>query len=292
MGAGLLADRRVVVAYVVGIVLAGGNAVGVSFTVQELAPFWGAALRFVAASLVLLGVAVALRRAFPRGRALLGALLYGALGFGGAYAFAYLAIRDLGPGFAQVALAIVPLMTLLLAVAHRQERFRWEGLVGAALAAAGIFLASRGQLGGVALASVFLVVGSAACIAEASIVVKGFPKGDPVAVNAVATATGGLMLLALSAVSDETWAAPERPATWAALVYLVIVGSVVVFMIYLFVLAHWPASVSAYQFVLLPFVTVALAAALQDAPVTLGLVVGGGVVLLGVYVGAFWRRER
>ena len=290
MAQGLLADRRVVVAYAVGVLLGGANAVGVSFTVQELAPFWGASLRFLAAAVLLVALALAARRPFPRGRTLVGALLYGALGFGGAYAFAYLAIRDLGPGFAQVVLAIVPLVTFLFAVAHRQERFRWEGLAGAVLAAVGIGVAARGEFGTVSLGSILVVVAGAACIAEASIVVKRFPGGDPLAVNAVAMVTGAAMLLALSWTVGEPWRVPQRTETWAALAYLVLFGSVVVFVIYLFVLAHWPASVSAYQFVLLPFVTVALAAILQDAPVTPALVLGGAVVVLGVYVGAFWRR--
>ena len=79
---------------------------------------------------------------------------------------------------------------------------------------------------------------------------------------------------------------PQRAATWVALGYLVVVGSVVVFVLFLFVLRHWAASRTAYVYVLVPFVTVALSAWLDDEPVGAGLVLGGLLVLTGVYIGA------
>ena len=44
---------------------------------------------------------------------------------------------------------------------------------------------------------------------------------------------------------------------------------------FLFVLRHWAASRTAYVYVLVPFVTVALSAWLDDEPVGPGLVLGG-----------------
>jgi hypothetical protein len=44
----------------------------------------------------------------------------------------------------------------------------------------------------------------------------------------------------------------ESGSTWAAVGYLVVVGSVVVFVLYLVVLRYWTASRAAYAFVLIP----------------------------------------
>ena len=79
---------------------------------------------------------------------------------------------------------------------------------------------------------------------------------------------------------------PHRPETWAAMAYLVVIGSVVVFLLYLIVLRYWAASRASYGFVIIPFVTVVLSAWLDNEPVGLGLVLGGLLVLAGVYVGA------
>jgi drug/metabolite transporter (DMT)-like permease len=67
---------------------------------------------------------------------------------------------------------------------------------------------------------------------------------------------------------------------------LVVIGSIAVFLLYLVVLRHWAATRAAYRFVIIPFVTVLLSAWLDDEPVTVGLAIGGLLVLVGVYVGA------
>jgi drug/metabolite transporter (DMT)-like permease len=94
------------------------------------------------------------------------------------------------------------------------------------------------------------------------------------------------VLLAASLVADEPIVLPHRPETWAAMAYLVVVGSVVVFLLYLVVLRYWAASRASYRFVIIPFVTLVLSAWLDDEPFGVGLMLGGLLVLAGVYVGA------
>ena len=60
----------------------------------------------------------------------------------------------------------------------------------------------------------------------------------------------------------------------------------VVFLLYLIVLRYWMASRASYRFVIIPFVTIVLSAWLDNEPVGVGLVLGGLLVLAGVYVGA------
>jgi hypothetical protein len=68
--------------------------------------------------------------------------------------------------------------------------------------------------------------------------------------------------------------------------YLVVIGSVVVFLLYVVVLRYWAASRASYGFVIIPFVSLVLSASLDNELVGVGLVVGGLLVLAGVYVGA------
>jgi hypothetical protein len=56
--------------------LGGVNAIAVKESVQELDPFWSAGLRFAAAGLLLVALALASRRSFPRGRGFGGAVGY------------------------------------------------------------------------------------------------------------------------------------------------------------------------------------------------------------------------
>jgi len=279
-------ERVALAAFIANAVLAGSNAVGIRFTNRELDPLWGAGLRFSLAAVLLLVVMAVLRSAPPRGRALTGALLYGVFNFAGAFALAYYGYVRVHAGLGQTLLALVPLVTLLLAVAWRQERLRVAAVVGTLLALAGIAVMSRARREAVPLLSLLALVGSALCFAQAAVLVRRFPRLHPVVTNAVGMAAGAALLVAGSVVAGESIVLPRRAATWAALGYLVLFGSVAVFVLYVVVLRYWAASRAAYVFVLIPFVTVVLSVWLDDEPVGAGLVLGGLLVLAGVYVGA------
>ncbi|TRW42886.1 DMT family transporter [Georgenia yuyongxinii] len=272
-------------------VLAGGNAVAVRFSNRELAPLWGAGLRFVLAAALLAAAMALLRLPLPRGRAQLGAVLYGLLNFGFSFALTYHGLVHVHAGLGQALLALVPLFTLLLAVLWRQERLRPAAVAGTVLALAGVLLLSREPLRhDVPVGSVLSMIGGAVCFAQALVVVRRFPRVHPVTMNAVGMGVAAVVLLAGSVVTGEQRVLPTRSDTWFALGYVVVVGSVVVFLLYVAILRYWAASRAAYTWVVVPFVTVVLSARLDDEPVTAWLVAGCLLILAGVYVGAL-RRE-
>jgi drug/metabolite transporter (DMT)-like permease len=280
-------DPTALAAFIAMSVLAGGNAVAIRFSNRELDPLWGAALRFALATALLMTLMAVLRVSLPRGRALRGAIVYGALAIGGAFALAYYGLVDIHAGLGQTLLATVPLATLFLAVLQRQERLRLGAVAGGLIALAGIAVMSQATLSAdVPVLSLFAVLAAALCFAEAAILVRHFPVVHPVALNAIGMATGAILLLAGALVAQETITPPDQTDTWLALGYLVPVGSVVVFVLYVVVLRYWEASRAAYEFVLIPVVTVVLSMWLDDEPLGVGLVLGGPLVLIGVYVGA------
>jgi len=290
-GRGEVADRRaeklVFLAFSVVVLIGGTNFVAVRFSNRELAPFWGAALRFAAAALLLFAGVLVRRLPLPRGRGLLGAVIYGALGFGAGYAFAYWGLQRVPAGLAAVILASTPLFTFALAVLHRQEQFRWQPLLGGAIALGGILVMfSRSASAAVPLSSLLAMIATAICAAEASIVIKQFPKSHPITTNAIAMATGAVILFALSVAFREPLLRPNQVTTWIALLYLVLLGSSTAFVLFLFVLKHWAASAVAYQFVLFPVVATVAAAWLEHQRVAPSMAFGGLLVLAGVYAGA------
>jgi drug/metabolite transporter (DMT)-like permease len=94
----------------------------------------------------------------------------------------------------------------------------------------------------VPLGSLLAAVASAVCIAQAAVLVRRFPPVHPVTMNAVGMTTGAVLLVAGSVLVGEPRLVPRRAATWAAVGYLVVVGSMVVFVLYLVVLRYWAAS--------------------------------------------------
>ncbi|MEX2045993.1 MAG: EamA family transporter [Chloroflexota bacterium] len=274
-------------AFAVMSVIAGSNFVAVRFSNQELPPFWGATLRFAIACALFFGIMWWRHAALPRRRALAGVALYGALGFGAFYALMYWALVTVPAALASVLVALVPLLTFFLAIAHGLERFRLRGLVGALVAAAGVAVVFAEQLGGAAeLMALLACIAAAVCVAESGVVAKLFPRVDPAATNAVGMLAGLAILAPLSLVAGETWTPPQRMDTIVAVLYLVTIGSVGLFALFLFVLRRWTATATSYLLVVSPLVTVAVAAVLAGERVSAQFVVGALLVGAGVYVGA------
>jgi drug/metabolite transporter (DMT)-like permease len=273
------------------VLLAGSNLVVVRLSNRWLPPFFGAGIRFVAASVLLFGWVLASKLPLPTRRELPGTLLFGLLGFAGFFAFGYWGLVYLPAGIAGTLAASVPLLTLFLAAAQGLERITLRGLVGGAIAMAGIAVMVGGpSAAGVAIGPALSILAAAACDAEANVVVKKFPLGHPVPTNAVGMLAGSLILLALSAVVGESWSLPAAASTWWALAYLVTFGSVALFVLFLWTIERWTASGMSYMFVLMPVVATVLAIFVLDEPVTAGAAAGGLLVVLGVFVGALSGR--
>ncbi len=281
------ARRAVLAAFLISSILAGGNAVGVRFSNRELDPLWGSTLRFALSGTLVMGWVVIRRIPLPKGRAWAGPLVFGLFNYAVAFSLLYYGFVRVQAGFGQTILALMPLFTLLLAVAHRQERLTTSGIIGTSMAAAGVGIMSGPSLAeGVPLLSVLAIVGAALSFGEAAVLAKRFPPVNPIAMNAIAMLTGAAVMAAVSRVAGDEWTVPELGETWLAIGYLVVVGSAVVFSLYLFVLTHWPASQAAYGLVIVPVVTFFLSVWLDDESLGPGLVMGAVLVLIGVYVGA------
>lgn len=284
--------RWTLIAFMVSVLLTGLNPIGVHYTVLELPPFWGAALRFAPASVLLFLLVLMLKLPIPRGRALMGAILFGALNFGASYAFIYFSLIKVQPGMSAVILATGPIFTLLFTLLHHQESFRWRVLLGSLLAVSGVALVFREELH-IDVPFIYLgaMVLGAACIAEANVIAKGFPKNHPVTTNAIGMGIGTIILFLMSILFHENRVLPAKANTWAALIYLILVGSCVIFILFLYVLKRWPASTLAYQFVMLPFVTLTASSLITHETLNPILLGGAALVLAGVVVGVLFHSN-
>lgn len=279
-------ERMALAAFAGSALFAGGNAVSIRFSNRELDPFWGATLRFTLAALLLVVVLV-LPIEVPRGRALSGSALYGLFNFGGTFGFTYYALVRIHGGLGQTLLALVPLATLLLAVIQRQERIRASAVLGCALGLAGVAVVSRAPLQeAVPVASVLALLGAVFCFSEAAVLVRRLPPVHPVAMNAIGMLAGAALLFLVTLAARDRIELPDRRATWIAIAYLVGLGSGVVFVLGLVVLRYWEASRYSYLFVVIPPIAVAVSAWLDEEPVGPGLLIGGLLIVAGVYVGA------
>lgn len=188
-------------------------------------------------------------------------------------------------------MAIVPLLTVILAALQGQERIRLEALTGSILALSGIVIMTGLGFEG-SLLSVLAGLASAACFAEATVLVRRFPGIGPLTLNTVGLTAGAIVLLLIALIAGDEMVLPELTATWLAVGYMVVVGTGIVFSLYVYVLQYWPASRSAYAFVLIPPFTALFGAWLLDEQIGIPFVIGAGLVLAGVYYGALRQPVR
>jgi O-acetylserine/cysteine efflux transporter len=283
-------NRLTVLIFILVVIVGGSNAVAVRFSNAGLPPFWGAALRFALAGLIFWVVVLARRIPLPKGEELKGAVVYGLFTVGIFYALVYWGFVEIEASLGIVILTLSPLFTFFFAVLHRQEAFRWQGLLGALIAFAGIVVGLGTDIGeSIPLLPFLAVVAAAAVTAEGQVLYKQYPPSNPFVVNAIGMSIAPPLLLLLSVVFGEARSLPTDMATWSALAYLTVFGTAILFYLYLYVLDRWTASATTYSFLLFPVSTVFLASWLLDEQLSSRFLLGGVIVLVGVWLGAFFH---
>jgi len=165
-------------------------------------------------------------------------------------------------------------------------------LFGGVIALAGIAIAARAQLGvNVPALSVLALIAGSAISGEGNVILKIFsPKSDPMATNALTLSAGLAFLFLTSFLIGEHHNIPRLPATWIAITYTVIPGSVIMFYLFVWLLSRWSASATSYVIMLFPIVATIAGSLLAGETITLTFILGGVLVLVGVWIGALMKK--
>ncbi len=280
----------------------GSTYLAIRVVVDTAPPLLAMGARFLAAG-VLLAAFLTLRRGRSAlrvtRRQLGGAALVGLLlllcGNGGVA----LAEQTVPSGIAALLVAATPLWLVVLRRAAR-DRVAGRTLLGTLVGFVGIaVLVLPGGLESpdgtpVRAGGLVVVVVAAACWALGSFLSSriAMPADAFVATTWEMLAGGAGLVLSGSATGElaDLDLGAVSGAAWAWLVYLVLVGSLVAFSAYVWLLANAPISLTATYAYVNPVVAVALGALVLDEPVTAAVLAGGAVVVAGV--GLVVRSER
>src|SRR5262245_37706334 len=124
----------------------GSTFLVIAFADDNVPPVWGAALRLVLASALLLAILKLRNQRLPRARALRAALIFGFFQIGINFPLLYVAEKEVPSGLAAVIFATIPLSQALLTRAVGLERLEAAKLTGAVVALAGVTLIFTNQL--------------------------------------------------------------------------------------------------------------------------------------------------
>jgi len=244
------------------------------------------ALRFAIAAALLLPIAARLRP-WPRGAAWLPLVIAGVLDAIG-YTLVYLGEERIVGGIAAVVYGTMPLVLAVGLAITRIERSRARNLVGAAisLAGVGVLALDRYDVSPRQAIGVAMVFGSVIVSTAYSIVMKrhaGAVHG--VVATTIFLAVTALVLVAVAIGAGEPVPWPPPPAPTAALAYLAIVGSVVAFLSYFWLLRATSLQLTSTLVFVYPLVALGVDAALEHTvQVGARAYLGAAIVLGGLAV--------
>ncbi|SDT67474.1 EamA family transporter [Jiangella sp. DSM 45060] len=278
-------------ALVVVYVVWGSTYLGIRVVVEAgIPPFLGMGLRFLSAGILMLGY-LWLRhgRAGIRisGRELRGAAVMGLLLLVLGNAMVAVAEQTVPSGLAALVVGAISLWFVLLQVAggQRPPWLTWVGvLVG--LAGVAVICLPRGGIEGVEAWGIGVLLFGTISWAFGSYLSPrlGLPRNALVA-SGYEMLAGGVMLTIVSAATGEfgDLHASAVPAKgWLALAYLVLMGSLLAFSAYGYLLANAPLSLIGTYAYVNPVVAVILGWLILSEPVTSIVLVGGALVVGGV----------
>jgi drug/metabolite transporter (DMT)-like permease len=267
----------------------GSTYLAIKYTVATLPPFLAMGSRFVLAGAILALAVLGLRgrSAFRMTwRQALTAAVVGLFLLVGGNGVLAVAEQDIDSGLAALIIAGTPLWVVLLQAVLRDRPSAATvgglvlGLVGVAV------LLFPGLSGASDLGPLLLDCLSSVLWACGTVLSTRRPMpADPFVTTVVEMAAGGTLMLLLGSVGGE-WGrldiAASSTASWIAFVYLVLVGSLVGYSAYVWLLANAPLSlVTTYAYVN-PAVAVGLGWLFLGEPLTVYVLVGGAVIIAAV----------
>ncbi|GAB2729560.1 drug/metabolite exporter YedA [Nocardioides pakistanensis] len=278
----------------------GSTYLGIRIMVEEAPPLVAGGLRFMTAG-VLLGALLALkggpRRLAVSPRQLLGAgflgLMLPMMGNG------LVSVgEDLGApsGVTALLIAVIPLWIVLFRVLSG-DRPGGLSLLGVLLGFAGLaYLVFAGQASGdreLTLVAAGIIVFASMCWALGSFVQPRLSLPEDVFVTTVyEMLTGGAIMVLAGLALGERFTFDYSASTWLSWGYLVVFGSMLAFTSYVWLLANAPISLVATYAYVNPVVAVFLGWLILSEPVTLPVVVGGGIVVMAVAIVITAERPR
>lgn len=264
----------------------GTTFLAIRVAVTELPPLFAAAARFLTAGAVLFGFMRLRGTPAPTREQWRNLLIVGLLMFVAEYGPLFWAEKYVPSGIASVLAATIPILTLVMEMLVLRKQ-RWQVTVVAAtllgFAGVGVLMLPMGG-GAVPVAPCLAILAGSSGWALGSVLTRSMRLPDSRPLRSGATMMlGGAILMLLSAGFGELHPFPHVSGRAAlAVLYLIVVGSLLGFTAFVWLLSHMPATrVSSYAYVN-PIVAVALGYFVAHEPITIRTLAGTALVIVAV----------
>jgi drug/metabolite transporter (DMT)-like permease len=263
---------------------------------DDIAPFFGAGIRFALAGVALLAGAAIARRSLRTDVVL--AATVGLLPFATTYGLIYWAEQYVTSGLTSVLFGVLPLyVALMAAVTLPDEPLRPRLVLGVGVALGGLILAfgeslNLGSGEHTALAALAVILSPLASAVGNVAIKKRGAKLDPLVMNGWAMLGGGVALLLISAPTEDWGATVWSFESVGSILYLAALGTGFTFVTLTVLLRELPTVTVSFISMIIPFGALALGALVRDERVTALAVFGALLVVAGIAIAQLPIRRR
>lgn len=283
--------------YVLLILIWSSTPLAVVLSVKELHPLWALACRFglsaLLAYIVLRGMGLKLRMDFQA----VHSYVAGSLSLFGAMTFTYLAAPHLASGLISLLYGLSPLVAGLATVfLFKQQKLFAEQWVGMLIAFLGLmFICMSGDSAYVQPIGVFLIMLALTCYVGSMFWVKHIQAQ----LHPMEQTTGSLIVSALAMLPLLLFFIAARPTsmpglvTWTAIIYSVVMGSIVAMICYFDLVERLSPSTVALTTVLTPVFALIWGALFNHEQISSNMLLGVVVIFVGLicYFARDWYQQ-
>ena len=269
----------------------GSTYLVIRFALLGFAPYFMMATRFLAAGALLLAWQVARGAPLPAVREWRNAVIIGALMLGGGMGGVAFAEQTIASGLVVAFIAVMPLMLVVINLLFGVRPARRE-LLAVLVGFGGVLMLTRGAgFHGSMAGLIVITLGTFGWAVGSVLAQRGFALAPGATGFATEMLGGGMVLLLVSALREESWRWPTQTEVWLAWVYLVVFGSLIPFSAYMLLLARTSSSLAFSYSLVNPVVALLLGVYLGAETVSAWEWFSAGIILIGVVLLISGRRR-
>ena len=275
----------------------GGIAGGVTrFVIGATDPVTLGVFRFGTGFLILLPIAIASGRRWPKGRDWVAAALLGLLFFFAFSVLFNLAYSMTTAARGALALSTMPVMTMLVAAAFGAEQLTLRKSTGVVVAMGGVAIALASGLGrappGAWRGEVVMLIATL-CMSLYNVWSRPFmARADPLTFLTAGMGSAAACLLVWSLLIGGLSVVRDfGTAQWLAVAYLGSLGSAVIFFLWVYALSHTTPTKAAVSITVNPIFAAIVGALVIGEPVGFDLIAGLAAVAVGIWIAATDRSH-
>ncbi len=268
----------------------GSTWLAIKIGLGSVPPFLAVGVRFMLASGILYAI-IRFRKLSiekgPRAYKLYAALIL--LSYSIPFGLVYWGQQFIPSSLSSILFAAFPLWVVLFShFILPNEQISILKLIGILVGIAGVYVIFSGELewkGMESLPGMLAIIVSTIMQGITLVLVKRYGQTQhPVSMNFVGMIAGGVILLGASFLVEPVETAHWDAAAIGSIAYLTVVGSVVVFVTYYWLLKRMEAFVLSFTSFITPIVAVILGSLILDESLSPNTFLGGALVLIGIFV--------